>query len=143
MPHQPRRQQARSRRPPVAIGDWVWGGEIRTPHPVIRIDRRFLLLGVERIDGNWVTTRPLAWPNIAGVIPANPNTHHPDPDALETTLQRITAGHLDYRQRETLAGLLAATQTASAPLITAAVDALIHAMTAPPPEHDQPTEAPR
>lgn len=90
----------------VVVGDWAWGVGAWLVHPVIRVNRHSVTVGIHRIPGGWLTTETLRWDDIRGVIPAVPDMPIDTVQALTDAATRVRRGHLDTEQRAALAGLL-------------------------------------
>lgn len=118
----------------VVVGDYAWGVGAWMPHPVIRVNRASITVGIHRDRGFWLTTVILRWEDVRGVIPAEVN-HDPDViTAARTAADRVRTGFLSDARREALADLLliAANSTLPTPATTALHNA-IAALTRPAP----------
>lgn len=110
----------------VVVGDWAWGLGAHWPHPVIRVNRDSITVGIHRDRGGWLTTHRLRWGEIRGVIPAEVD-HHADLTAeLNTAAARLRYGYLSDEHRESLATLLLLAGAATLP--TPIVAVLHHAI---------------
>jgi hypothetical protein len=114
----------------VVVGDWVWGAGGWRAHPVIRVDRFSVTVGVHRVDGGWVTTEILRWEDIRGVIPAVPDLPADLAQTLDDAQRRVAGGFLDREQRAALAALLQIAGSATLPTpVTAVLFTAITALT--------------
>jgi hypothetical protein len=116
----------------VVVGDYAWGVGAWLPHPVLRVNRASLTLGIHRDRGFWLTTQTLRWDDVRGVIPAEVD-HDPDiATAVRAAADRVRSGFLSDARREALADLLliAAIKTLPTP-VTAALHNAIAALTRP------------
>lgn len=112
----------------VAVGDYVWGAPAHLPHPVIRINRDTVTVGIHRDGGDWFVTERIAWGDIRGMFPAdNVPTRQRDEFGIGQAVQRIRAGYLSCPQRDSLAALLLLVAHSTAcptPLVAAAFNAI-------------------
>ena len=107
----------------VVVGDWAWGVGAWWPHPVIRINRDSITVGIHRMPGEWLTTHRLPWNDIRGVIPAEVD-HHADLTAeLDTAAARVRHGFLSDEHRDALAVLL---QLAGTTMLPTPITAVLH-----------------
>lgn len=111
----------------VVVGDWVWGVGVWLGHPVIRVNRHSVTVGIHRDPPGWLTTETVRWEDIRGVIPAKIEQPTDILPALERAARRARRGYLDSAQREALAVLLhiASSYTLPTPLVAV----LHHAIT--------------
>jgi hypothetical protein len=116
----------------VVVGDWAWGVGAWLPHPVIRVNRESITIGIHRDRGCWLTTQILRWGDVRGVIPAEVDQHLDVATAVRAAADRVRGGSLSAEHRESLADLLliAATQTLPTP-VTAGLHNAITALTRP------------
>lgn len=117
-------QSRRFRAGDVVVGDWVWGDRAWRVHPVIRVHRHSVTVGIHRDRGGWLTTETLRWDEIRGVIPAETDLPADLDQALADATTRVRQGFLDYQQRGALAALL---QIASSYILPTPVTAVLFA----------------
>jgi hypothetical protein len=118
----------------AVVGDYAWGVGAWLPHPVIRVNRASLTLGIHRERGGWLTTQVVRWEDVRGVIPAEV-LHNRDVAALlRAAADRVRSGFLSDEQRAALADLLliSAIKTLPTP-VTAALHNAITTLTRPHP----------
>jgi hypothetical protein len=118
----------------VVVGDYAWGVGAWLPHPVIRVNRASLTLGIHRDRGAWLTTEVVRWEDVRGVIPAEV-LHDLDVAGLvRAAADRVRTGFLSDEQRAALADLLLiATITTLPTPVTAALHNAITTLTRPQP----------
>lgn len=122
----------------VVVGDYAWGVGAWLPHPVIRVNRVSITVGIHRDRGYWLTTQILRWEDVRGVIPAEVE-HDPDvATAVRAAADRVRTGFLSDERRNALADLLliAAIKTLPTPVTAAlhnAITVLTRSGRIPPP----------
>lgn len=112
----------------VVVGDWAWGVGAWLVHPVIRVNRRSVTVGIHRVHGGWLTTETLRWDDIRGVIPAVPDVPSDTVQALTGAATRLRRGYLDTEQHAALSALLLVAGSYTLPTPVTAV--LFNAVTA-------------
>jgi hypothetical protein len=123
----------------VAVGDWVWAAGAWRGHPVIRVNRHTVTVGIHRARGGWLTTENLRWADIRGVIPAVSDLPTDLAQTLDNALRRVVRGFLDAEHRAALAALLQIAGTATLPTrVTAVLFTAITALARDVPPVDQP-----
>ena len=112
----------------MVVGDWAWGVGAMWPHPVLRVNRESVTVGIHRDAGFWLTTQTLRWADLRGVIPAEVDHHRDTSTLVGVAADRVRRGYLSDTQRDALAGLLPVASTAILPTPVTAV--LHHTLTA-------------
>ncbi|OLF08561.1 hypothetical protein [Actinophytocola xanthii] len=132
----------------VLVGDWVWGVGAWLVHPVIRVNRHSVTVGIHRVSGGWLTTERLRWEDIRGVIPAESDLPSDLAQTLADAARRVHRGFLDADQRAALAALLQVAGSSTLPTpVTAVLHAAVTALTRAPRDRpasarDQPSQKP-
>lgn len=93
----------------IVVGDMAWGVGAWLPHPVIRVNKQSITVGIHRDPGSpggWLTTEVLKWADIRGVQYAVPGSHSGREYWLNATANAVRDGRADWAQRQALAALL-------------------------------------
>lgn len=117
----------------VVVGDWVWGVGAWWPHPVLRVNRQSVTVGIHRDAGGWLTTQSLPWADLCGVIPAEVDYDRELQALLSTAAGRLRRGFLSAEHRDALAALLLNAGTSMLPTpVTAVLHHALITLTSPP-----------